>query len=757
MDLSDFVIDGAYHQRLKAFVYGPRDLYRGGEKLEYNIILRDYDGRPVSMGAVSVKLTNPQGAEVESINAAIRTDYNYYPYSYNLPPNAPTGEWTLDVIVAGKSIRQHRFSVEDFMPETLRLVVGNPAEPMIVPESTAKTVKVQGDYLYGAPASGNDLQINYNVRPGVYISDKLRNYSFGIDKPDLRSMNNRVDGLKLNDRGYFERTLSGGAFSLEESLSPVKVQYFVTLYESGGRAINRAKEYVYLPTGQAIGIKPNFSGYASTTAANSFSLVNINEIDEAVDAKLKVTLYKENRNYYWNYDNNRGWESSYTSVFYPVESKELVLQNGPADISLKTEYGPYAIEVKNLDSGQTTRHEFYSGSWWRSDGGEITTSPDKLNILFNRDSYKAGDTAKITITSPYDGKGMVMVENTDGKLFTKNITIKSKMAVVDIPIGADWDRHDIYVSAYLARPEKEMEKTQKSLIFGIEHLRLNREDRRIGLTVTHPEKVEPDEAFEILVKADNPALVGNKAMVTVAVVDQGILSLKAFTTPDAWKFFFAKERYATVIWDNFWQVIHKYTDKMALRYGGDAELAQAMSAVGGDLARADVKIVSVFTEPVTFDAKGEARVPLTIPDFNGEVRVMAMAFSRDAYGSAESTMKVAQPVITELAMPRFLATGDQTNLTLDLRNMTDAVQHLTVKATVTEPIALYGIKSFSQTVDLAVGEKAILNIPVEAVGATGMAAINVDVTGYVKPIRRNWRLAVRPAYPAVSETQLIKV
>lgn len=758
LDFSEFSIGGDIHKSTQIYVYGPRDLYRGGETAKWNIIVRDHDGKMTNPGPVEIKVTNPRGQNVETITSKLDAEYGYCEYSLNLPDSAPTGNWNI-AVKSGSTTYNHRFAVEDFMPETMRLTLGKADDPLIVSKATATKLTALGEYLYGAPAAQNRIEGNYNIRPAVYISDKWKDYAFGTDRQEQRSMNNYLGSGYLDDKGFKTWDISSNsALGIEKKLIPVRIQYQVTLYESGGRAVNRSKDYVYLPTGEAIGIKPGFNEYASTESDNIFSIININEAGEAVPAKVTVSLIKQERSYYWEYSSSYGWRYNYTAASYPVQRKEIDLGTKAAELPLRMDWGYYQLEVKNVKTGQTTTYDFYAGGWWWYDDSSstgISTKPESLTILYDKESYKGGDTAKVTITSPFDGKGMLLVENGNGILWSTDIEIKKQKAQVNVPIGRGWDRHDTYVSAYITRPEKELEKTQKGLVFGINHLRLDRKDRSIPIKVVHPDSVEPGKDFEVVITTTERDKFGSKAVVTLAAVDQGILSLKAFKTPDAGAYFFRKLGYPALVLDNFWQVVHKYSDKMALRYGGDDEAKELMQK-GGAMARADVNIVSIFTKPVVFDGKGEARIKMNIPSFNGELRMMAMAFSKDSYGMSETTMKVAEPIVTELNMPRFIATGDKITLALDMQNMTGADQNLTVTVKTANGLKLSD-NSFSSKVKVEKGKKHIFYIPVEATGTSGWSEINVNVKGYKEEINKKWRLALRPPYPAVTISKFFTI
>jgi uncharacterized protein YfaS (alpha-2-macroglobulin family) len=354
--------------------------------------------------------------------------------------------------------------------------------------------------------------------------------------------------------------------------------------------------------------------------------------------------------------------------------------------------------------------------------------------------------------SPYDGSGEVVIEDSDGLLWTSRVNVAGQKAEIEFPVNKNWNRHDIYVSANIYRPESEVIESQKSMVFGITHLTLDRKDRQVSLEIKHPESVEPNEELEIVIQADK---ADPGTYVTLAAVDEGILALKAFQTPAPWNYFFRKLGYHNAIFDNFARVTHKFQGKLAMRYGGDGFLS-VLAESGGAFARADVKIVSIFTKPIPLEKNGEAKIKLKIPQFNGELRLMALAFSKDSYGTGESFIKVAEPIVTELSMPRFLATGDTVELSLDVRNMMDTKQNISITTEVLEPLRLLG--SADTKLSLDKGKRAIIKIPITGKGTGGYGTINISVSGH-KPTstKKSWRLAVRPPYPAVTQTEITTI
>ncbi|MGQ7090612.1 alpha-2-macroglobulin family protein, partial [Escherichia coli] len=244
-----------------------------------------------------------------------------------------------------------------------------------------------------------------------------------------------------------------------------------------------------------------------------------------------------------------------------------------------------------------------------------------------------------------------------------------------IPVDKTWNRHDLYLSTLVVRPgDKSRSATPKRAV-GVLHLPLGDENRRLDLALETPAKMRPNQPLTVKIKASTKNGEKPKQVnVLVSAVDSGVLNITDYVTPDPWQAFFGQKRYGADIYDIYGQVIEGQGRLAALRFGGDGDELKR----GGKPPVNHVNIVAQQALPVTLNEQGEGSVTLPIGDFNGELRVMAQAWTADDFGSNESKVIVAAPVIAELNMPRFMASGDTSRLTLDITNLTDKPQKLNV-------------------------------------------------------------------------------
>jgi uncharacterized protein YfaS (alpha-2-macroglobulin family) len=323
------------------------------------------------------------------------------------------------------------------------------------------------------------------------------------------------------------------------------------------------------------------------------------------------------------------------------------------------------------------------------------------------------------------------------------LSVSSDTETIDIPVKREWQRHDLYVSVMVLRPGNAGDLVTPARALGIVHLPLERGERRLNVTLEVPQKIRPETPVRIKVRA--PDAKGQKTLVTLSAVDAGILSITRFESPDPHAFFFGKLRYGADQHDVYGRLIEKMQGRKGqLRFGGD----NTPSPTKG-LPKI-VQLVDLFSGPVLMDERGEAEIPLRVPDFNGTLRLMAMVAAADRFGSKDAEMIVAAPLITELATPRFLSFGDKASVALDLQNLSGAAQELKVSVNGGEGLR---IQDAERDLPLKDQEKRTLRFRVEARAIPGVQTVTVRVTGNGIQVERAFGLAVRPPTPQLQFTK----
>ena len=747
LDLAEFDIGGPTAHPLQFFVFGPRDLYRPGETVLLNALLRDRDGKPVTPQPVSVEVRRPD--EQVSRKFVWSPDASgFYQYLLQLAGEAPTGRWQLVFDLGDGKPQLYEFLVEDFLPERMALELKGSDTPLS-PDQTAD-IEVTGRYLYGAPAAGNRLSGQVYVRPLREAVSRLPGYQFGSVTESELTQDLELDESVLDADGKQTLQLQS---QWSQAKSPLQLIVQASLQESGGRPITRRLVQPVWPAERLPGVRGLFEGTETDgDGPVEFELLVADKDGHKLAAEnLKVRLVRERRDYYWNYSESDGWSYHYNEKFLNLNEETVSLNVGEtAKVSFPVEWGPYRVEVEDPSTGLISSLRFWAGyrAQDNAEGGAVR--PDQVKLALDKAAYVEGETARVTVTPPAPGKGYLLVESSDGPLWWEEIEVPAEGKTFDVKLDPSWARHDLYISALVIRPgERKTNVTPKRAV-GVLHLPLDRSQRKLSLTLDAPEKMRPKQPLTVKFKVKNAdGSIPESTHVLLAAVDAGVLNITDYPTPDPYASLFGRKAYGADQLDIYGQLIEAGQGRLAsLAFGGDAALAK-----GGKRPATSVNIVALQSAPVTLNEHGEGEVSVNIPDFNGELRLMAQAWTDDRYGMAQAKTVVAAPLVAELAAPRFLAGGDQTRLALDLSNLTDTPQTLAVQLNAEGQLSLLGNER--QNVTLSPGQRSTLQIPVKAQGGFGSGVVKVTVNGLnlpgetVAPFSREWTLGVRPAYPAM--------
>lgn len=749
LDLSEFDIGGHLPRDAKLFAWSGRDLYRPGETFTLSLLARGADGAALPPVPIKADLKQPGGDVVSSDmwQPNAKTP-GYLQEGIDLPPDAATGEWSIELRANPASKLAdaiYRFKVEEFLPERMKLTLKSETKPLAA--GADFNIAVQGDYLYGAPASGNRLLGSVaQERARSPLPKEWPGFFFG-DANDETKVQKRqeLDELALDDSG---KAALDVPFELTGS-SPLRVRASLSLLESGGRPVVRAIERMAWPAKQLIAVRPAFENdVAREGSMAEFEIIHVDQAGKYVPlAQAPFRLVRENRDYYWRFDRHRGWHSGYTTSSETVQSGVLALKER-AKLTLPVQWGTYLLEVTDPGTGLALRYRFYAG-WGAQDAENIGNRPDRVRLQIEGAPVKPGSDIKVNILPPHDGEALVLVE-ADKVLWSKRVSVSTSGTSVTIPIDKDWKRSDMYISTVVYRPGSQGDRVTPARAVGMSWLPLARDERKLKVTLNAPADAQPERRVLTKIKVDGAA--GKRALVTLSAVDTGILNITSYRTPDPIDFFFGKHRFGPELTDLYGKLIERLDGMVGkLKWGGDS------SGIDKSKMPKKVKLVDLFSGPVYLDAKGEATIPLDLPDFNGTLRLMAVAATDDAFGSSDREMVVAAPIVAEIAMPRFIGPGDTAALALDVTNMMKTAQDVSIRLSTDSMLRLV---DGERTVKLAPRQRSIVRFQVEATEPYGLAKLNLEVkTAGAQPvvIKREFALQVQPATPRESEARRLRI
>ncbi|MFZ5637195.1 MAG: alpha-2-macroglobulin family protein [Pseudomonadota bacterium] len=752
LDLSEFAVSGREPAWFDVFAWAGRDLYRPGEVVRVSALLRDNDGKPVPNKGkraqpLFVRLKQPNGKPfVESrIEAGVQ---GYYSFEKLIPVEAPTGRWQVEFRTdpaSAEAVQGMTLRIEEFLPERMKLdletadAVLRPGRPL--------ALKATGAYLYGAPAAGNRFTAKLAVAVEQHPVESLPGYFFGDPTISLPKDANDVVDTALGPDGRLTQDIA--LPSEVKATTPVAAIVSGSLFETGGRSVNRSLKRVMWPADALVGVRPLFDDKdgADSDSDAGFQLLRVGVDGKPRPAKgLKVTLVREHRDYHWNYDEDEGWDFDFTSRFENVETRTIDAAAGAVRFAFPVEWGAYRVDVLDPATGLTTRYPFEAGWSWDDENRGLDARPDKVKVALDKTAYAIGDALKVTLTPPHAGKGLLMVEG-DRMLYVQEVDVK-RGSTFEIPVTKDWERHDIYVTALVFRGGSAADKITPARAVGVAHVPMDRRARRVDVGLSLPKKMRPEQTLTTTVAV--PKLAGQEAFVTVSAVDVGILNITQFPVPDANKHFFAQRRLGVDAYDVYGRVIESLEGEIGrIRFGGDMALQPLAQA---RRPTSKVQTVDLFSGPVKLDAKGQAKIALKVPDFNGTLRVSALAYSADRYGNADAEIVVRAPIVAEASYPRVLAPGDRSNVTLDLTNFTGKPGDFKVQV---EGLGPLSVAQGARSAKLAVDGKTTLTFPLTAGEGYTTAKIRVRVDGNGFKVDRRFDVPVRPAWPSVLKTRTL--
>ncbi len=753
LDLSEFAVSGRAASWFDVFAWSGRDLYRPGETVRVSALLRDHDGRPVAAKdgkaqSLFVRLKQPDGKPFFETRLQAGA-LGYYSFEKDVPADAPTGRWQVEFRTdpsSREAVQGMTLRIEEFLPERMKLELD--AAPLLRPGEPLK-LQATGAYLYGAPAAGNRFTARLAVAVEQHPLEGMPGWFFGDPTVQLPKEAKDVVDASLDAQGRLAQDIA-----LPEEIkptTPIAAVVSGSLYESGGRSVNRTLRRVLWPAQALVGVRPLFDD-AEGADANStpgFELLRVGSDGKPRPARgLQVTLVREHRDYHWRHDEDGGWEFEYSSRFENVETRSIDSAATASRLAFPVEWGEYRIDVLDPETKLVTRYPFRAGWSWGDGNRGLDARPDKVKLALDRTAYRAGDRMKVTVTPPHPGKGLLMVES-DRMLYVQEIEAKAGSSF-EIPVTEDWERHDVYVTALVFRGGSAASRITPARAVGVAHVPMDRRDRRIAVGLKVPARIVPEGPVQVVLSA--PQLAGKDAWATVSAVDVGILNITRYPVPDARAHFFAQRRLGVDAWDVYGRVIESFEGGTArLRFGGDMALA-AMPQARRPTAR--VQTVDLFSGPVKLDAGGNARIRLQVPDFNGTLRVSTLVYSAGGYGSRAVETVARAPIVAEASMPRVLAPGDRATVTLDLSNFTGRAGRFDVRV---DGIGPLDVGEGRREVELAVDGKATLSFPLSATTGYEVAKVRVRVDGNGARVDRRYDLPVRPAWPSVlrSRTEVL--
>ena len=715
-DLSDRGVSGrAVPAGADAFVYAERGVYRSSETVYLTALLRDGQGNAVTGGPLTLVIERPDGVE---FRRAVLADQGAGGRSMAVPLNSavPTGTWRVRAFTdpKGPSVGETTFMVEDYVPERIEFDLSSKDKQ--IKADLPVELKVDGRFLYGAPASGLQLEGDMLVAPAAERPG-FAGYQFGVaDEETTSNERTPIENLPEADANGVA-TFPVSLAKPPSSTRPQEAQIFIRMAEAGGRAVERKLVLPVAPATAMIGVKPLFGDKSVAEGDKAgFDVVFVSPDGKPLARDgLRYELLKIETRYQW-YRQSSSWEYEPVKSTTRVADGDLTIAaDKPSRITLSPQPGRYRLDVKSTEAdGPLTSVQFDVG--WYSDGSADT--PDLLETSIDKPEYQSGDTMVVSVNARSAGKLTINVLG-DRLLTTQTTDVKEGTAQVKIPVGKDWGT-GAYVVATLRRPLDAAALRMPSRAIGLKWFGIDKKARTLQVTLSPPSLVRPNTTLKLPVKLGglNP---GEDAKIVVAAVDVGILNLTNYKPPAPDDYYLGQRRLTSEIRDIYGQLIDGMQGTRGqLRTGGDGAGAELQGSPPTQ------KPLALYSGIVTVAADGSAEISFAIPEFAGTARVMAVAWTATKLGRATTDVTVRDPVVLTATLPRFLLNGDHGTMSFDLDNVEGAPGDYTINVKASGPVKVTG--NPATTVKLAARQRSSMSLALDAGGA-GTANLDVDIKG----------------------------
>lgn len=718
-----------------------RGIYRPGETVHLSALARDDTANALDDLPLTVVLQRPDGKEDRRAVSDGAAEGGHALH-FALPLNAMTGTWTARIFSDPDrpALTEKTFLVEDFQPDRIEFDLTAPDVQLSA--ANPVSVGIDGRYLYGAPAAGLAATGTVTIATTRELAT-WPGYYFGLDDEESETRRYDVSAngpLDAEGKGEIEVALS----DVPSTSRFLTAKLAVELRESGGRAVERDVTIPVTADEAKIGIDPQFDeGQVAESTTAGFRIIAVDgEGGRMAMPGADWSLVKVERNYQW-YRTDNSW--NYESVDYSTKIADGTIEIGadaPATVEVPVEWGRYRLDVTG-PGGEESSYVFEAG--WYVEAAS-TETPDGLEIALDKATYEPGDTAHLHVASRFAGELLVTI-GSDRLISSVTETIPADGATVDLPVTEDWGA-GTYVTATLYRPADDSDSRMPMRAIGVKWAAVDPGEHRIGVSLDLPEKTEPRQPLTIPVTLAG-LTPGEEAYVSISAVDVGILNLTRHKTPDPEEWYFGQRALGLEIRDIYGRLIDGGAGALGrLRSGGDG---MEMRAEGSPPTE---KLVAFFEGPIQVGDDGTVEVSFDIPQFNGTVRVNAVAWSKSAVGHAEDEVIIRDPLVITASMPRFLAPGDSSRLLLEIAN-TDG------------PAGSYKISTASHSgnvsvdetreIDLGEGARTAISLPLDGF-SPGDDAVLISLAGPDGlALSRSEPIEVRPAAMPVTEKRVVSL
>lgn len=655
-----YAVDGIFtSDGIKTFMYTDRGIYRPGDEIFLSIIARNEEGSFPEGHPITIDVYTPKGQTFIENYVIKDGKEGFYTYSFKTNKDSETGIWRVRAEI-GDKIFTKDISVETIVPYKIKVEAKAP-EKINLNENKNFSLDIKSNYLFGAPADKLKYNVELDVREKTINFEKYKNYTF-----------KNPTTFKYNFRDYKEGILNeNGEAKVEFDISKISPKNINTVgilttkvIEEGGRPVINKSSIYFNKFDTYVGIKDLEDRWIKTGEKLNLEVIAVSEDGEDLvpGRKLKYRIYRNEYSWWWDYGNRddfvRSIKTDRNTVL--IYEKEFLSEDKPYTIDYPMDgEGEIFVEVEDIETNQSAGITLHSCTWNDSStNGKI----DKLKIETDKKSYVIGDKAKITFEGTEGAKAIIITEKS-GRIIDKKIVDANDLKnIYEIEVTEDMFPNS-YISVMLLQNYEKLDNDRPIRLYGAVPIIVKDEAKKLNIKIDAPKEVMPNEEFVVKVKNEEK----EKMNYTIAIVDEGILDITDFKTPDPFGYFYQKEAMQIDFYDNYSEIMGRIIGKVhgVLKTGGDGFINEArklsLSSRSKDLGIEDnerFKPVAMYKGVLTTDENGEGSVKFTMPNYMGAVKVMVVGASGEKYGNTSSEIVVKAPIVVDTTLPRVLKVGD---------------------------------------------------------------------------------------------------
>lgn len=722
LSMSMFDVSGEPVQKgIKGFIYGERGVWRPGDSLHLTFILEDETRQFPANHPVGFSLFNPSG---QLVVRQVKTSSTggFYNFSTATSPEAPTGNWLAKVNV-GPAEFQKTLKIETVKPNRLKISMNFVADKLV--KDRVPAVMLEAAWLTGSTAGNLKAKVTLTLTKSTTAFPKYPGFVFDNPSAGFSAENVTLFDGRLDENGKARIIPSIHVKSAAPGV--LKASFETMVFEDGGDFSIDRFSMPYYPFRSYAGLSiPLSSGdrVLSTDKEYSIRLVNVDPDGSLVPSnRLKVEVFKLDWRWWWDNSESGSADFISTANLRAVDSMMITTAGGRGTYIFQTpydEWGRYLIKVTDKASGHSAAKVVYVDwpGYYRMPGGEKQAAA-MLTITADKDKYKVGDKVKLTIPSSPDGRALLSLET--GSVILKSFWTPSSQGTTEITFEVTPEMApNCYAFITLIQPHSQTKNDLPIRLYGVLPVAVEDPATHLKPIIGVSSTFTPGKKERFTVREAN----GKAMTYTVAVVDDGLLDLTRFKTPDPWMTFYAREALGVKTWDLFDQVMGAFTGELQriLSIGGDQE-----GELKGSLKANRFKPMVRYFGPFELKAGETRTTTFTMPQYIGSVRVMVVAGRDGAYGKDEKTVAVKKPLMVLGTLPRVVGPGETLKLPVSVFAMDKKIRSVQVDLVVNEMFSITGNKTHQLGFN-STGDKLVaFDLKVEE--ATGVGKVKIIASG----------------------------